>query len=167
VLAIELCHPDVEASLGDPAAAGRWLRAHGLRADVDAATVEDLRALRQAVDALLRAAAADAAPPAAALDRLNACSAAAAACLQLNWPSAGAPRMWLSTPAGPDTAVLGAFARSAIELLAGPDRERLRVCEAHGCDRLFLTATARRQWCSPACGNRVRVARHAARYRLR
>jgi predicted RNA-binding Zn ribbon-like protein len=75
--------------------------------------------------------------------------------------------MWLSTPGGPDASVLGAVARSAIELLAGHDRERLRVCGAHGCDRLFIAATPRRQWCSPACGNRVRVARHAARYRLR
>ncbi len=167
MLALDLCQPDAEAALGDPAAAGRWLRLYGLRSELAPSALDDLRTLRQAVESLLRAAAMGTAPPAASLDSLNACSAGAAACLQLNWPAAGAPRMWLSTPAGPDAAVLGAFARSAIELLAGADRERLRVCEAHGCDRLFLAATARRRWCSPACGNRVRVARHAARYRLR
>jgi predicted RNA-binding Zn ribbon-like protein len=73
--------------------------------------------------------------------------------------------MWLSTPAGPDAAVIGAVARSAIELLSGRDRDRLRVCAAHGCERLFLARGRRQQWCSPACGNRVRVARHANRRR--
>jgi predicted RNA-binding Zn ribbon-like protein len=167
VLALELCDPSVGADLADTAAAGRWLRSHGLRGDLSADGLADLRTLRDAIDSLLRAATADAAPPPSALDELNARSAAAAACLQLNWPAAGVPRMWLSTPGGPDASVLGAVARSAIELLSGRDRERLRVCGAHGCDRLFIAATARRQWCSPACGNRVRVARHAARYRLR
>ncbi|HET7429349.1 MAG TPA: ABATE domain-containing protein [Gaiellales bacterium] len=167
MLALDLCDPSAEADLSDTTAAGRWLRSHGLRGDLGADGLADLRTLRDAIDSLLRAATADAAPPPSALDELNARSAAAAACLQLNWPAAGVPRMWLSTPGGPDASVLGAVARSAIELLSGRDRERLRICGAHGCDRLFIAATPRRQWCSPACGNRVRVARHAARYRLR
>jgi predicted RNA-binding Zn ribbon-like protein len=163
MLALELCDPSVDADLADPTAAGRWLRTHGLRADLNADGLADLRTLRDAIDALLRAAAANTAPPASALDELNARSAAAAACLQLNWPAAGVPRMWLSTPGGPEASALGAVARSAIELLSGRDRERLRVCGAHGCERLFIATTPRRRWCSPACGNRVRVARHAAR----
>ncbi|HYW28828.1 MAG TPA: ABATE domain-containing protein [Gaiellales bacterium] len=167
MLALDLCDPSTDADLAEPTTAGRWLRDHGLRADVTPDGLADLRALRDAVDSLLRSAVERTSPSPSALDRLNARSAAAAACLQLNWPSAGVPRMWLSTPGGPDASVLGAVARSAIELLSGRDRERLRVCGAHGCERLFIAATPRRQWCSPACGNRVRVARHAARYRLR
>jgi predicted RNA-binding Zn ribbon-like protein len=165
MLALELCDPSVDGDLADPTAAGRWLRTHGLRGDLSADGLADLRTLRDAIDSLLRAATADAAPPPSALDELNARSAAAAACLQLNWPAAGVPRMWLSTPGGPDASVLGAVARSAIELLSGRDRERLRVCGAHGCERLFLATSSRQQWCSAACGNRVRVARHAARGR--
>ena len=71
-------------------------------------------------------------------------------------------------------AVLAAVARSTIELLAGEDGERLRRCSAPGCPRFFVARDARRVWCdSRTCGNRVRVARHAARrraamiYRLR
>jgi predicted RNA-binding Zn ribbon-like protein len=167
MLALDLCAASAEPTLTDTAAAGRWLRARGLRGDLGPGGLERLRLLREAVDALLRAAVDRQPPPITALDQLNAASAEAAACPQLNWPAAGAPRMWLSTPAGPDAAIVGAFARSAIELLSGRERDRLRVCGAHGCQSLFLAANPRRQWCSPACGNRVRVARHAARYRLR
>jgi predicted RNA-binding Zn ribbon-like protein len=167
MLALDLCATSSEAALADTAAAGRWLRARGLRGDLEPCGLERLRHLREAVDALLRAAVGLEPPPVTALDQLNAASAEAAACPQLNWPPAGAPRMWLSTPAGPDAAIVGAFARSAIELLAGRERDRLRICGAHGCQTLFLAANPRRQWCSPACGNRVRVARHAARYKLR
>ena len=167
MLAIDLCDASTGQTLSEPAAATRWLRGHGLRGGLSAPGLDALLALRESIDTLLRAAVADASPPAMALDRLNALSAEAAACMQLNWPAGGAPRMWVSTPGGPDAAALGAVARSAIELLCGPDRERLRICGAHGCERLFLASGRRQQWCSSACGNRVRVARHAARYRLR
>lgn len=167
MLAIDVTNPSLEAVLRDPRAAEAWLRDVGLRAELSDDGAESLRLLRAAVDRLLRAAASGEQPPPDALDELNDRSAAAAASPQLNWPADGRPRMWLSTPAGGDAAVLGAIARSAIDLLSGPDRSRLRVCEAHSCDRIFLATTPRRRWCSAACGNRVRVARHAARYRLR
>jgi predicted RNA-binding Zn ribbon-like protein len=167
MLALDIADADAARALCDGGSAAAWLRAHGLRADIGAEGLESLRGLRAAVDRLLRAAATGGQPPAGALDELNARSAEAAVCPQLNWPADGRPRMWLSTPAGGDAAALGAVARSAIDLLSGPDRARLRVCDAHGCDRLFLATTPRRRWCSAACGNRVRVARHAARYRLR
>lgn len=165
MLALDLCDPSTAPALAEAGTAGRWLREHGLRADLSSQGLARLRALREAIDALLRAAAGDEPPPPSALDLLNAGSAEGAACLQLNWPAAGAPRMWLSTPGGSDASVVGAVARSAIELLSGHDRGRLRVCAAHGCERLFLAAGSRQRWCSPACGNRVRVARHAARRR--
>jgi predicted RNA-binding Zn ribbon-like protein len=167
MLAVSITDPASHPALADPAAAASWLRGHGLRGDLSDDGLQALRDLRTAVERLLRAAATGDDPPADALDQLNARSAEAAVCPQLNWPADGRPRMWLSTPAGGDAAALGAVARSAIDLLSGPDRERLRVCEAHACERLFLATTARRRWCSAACGNRVRVARHAARYRLR
>ena len=167
MLALDICDPSADAALADRAAAGGWLREHGLHGDLTEAGLADLRELRAAVDELLRAAAEGRPPASTALDELNGRSAQAAASLQVNWPPAGAPRMWLSTPGGPDAAVIGAVARSAIELLCGRDRGRLRICSAHGCERLFLRAGRRHQWCSPACGNRVRVARHAARHKLR
>jgi predicted RNA-binding Zn ribbon-like protein len=55
-----------------------------------------------------------------------------------------------------------AVARSTMEALdesAAP----LAVCHAPSCGMLFVPATRRQKWCSPGCGNRARVARHAAR----
>ncbi|MGW6394668.1 CGNR zinc finger domain-containing protein [Streptomyces sp. NPDC055103] len=46
-----------------------------------------------------------------------------------------------------------ATARAAVDLLADPRRLTLRVCPSEDCGRLFLDATGRRRWCSPAtCG---------------
>ncbi|RKR73523.1 CGNR zinc finger domain-containing protein [Frondihabitans australicus] len=58
-----------------------------------------------------------------------------------------------------------ALARDAIALLASPAALRVRECAAPDCSRLFRQDHARRIWCSTACGDRVRVARHAARSR--
>jgi predicted RNA-binding Zn ribbon-like protein len=72
----------------------------------------------------------------------------------------------LRTASGDATgAILGAIARSAIELLGGPDGERIRSCAASGCGRVFVATRPGRTWCSNDCGNRTRVARHYARSR--
>jgi predicted RNA-binding Zn ribbon-like protein len=63
--------------------------------------------------------------------------------------------------------VLAGLAVSAIELLTGPAGEALRACGAPGCVLLFLKDHPRREWCSTACGNRARQARHYARTRGR
>ena len=59
--------------------------------------------------------------------------------------------------------VLAEIAWSAIDLLGGPDRERLRRCGA--CGTIFVATRPDRVWCSDRCGNRIRVARHHARTR--
>ncbi|MBV9195692.1 MAG: CGNR zinc finger domain-containing protein [Solirubrobacterales bacterium] len=64
-------------------------------------------------------------------------------------------------------AVLAAFAADTIDLLTGPRRDALRACGASGCMLLFLKNHPRREWCSAACGNRARQARHYARARAR
>jgi predicted RNA-binding Zn ribbon-like protein len=167
VLAIEFIDRSADADLATAETSMRWLAARGIRSELDDPAWVALRDLRDRIEHLLRAAAAGAAPSTEAIDHVNTCSAAASVAPQLNWPAGGQPRMWLRTPAGSHAMVLGLVARSAIDLLAGADRSRLRVCQAHGCDRVYLAASARRRWCSAACGNRVRVARHAARRRLR
>ncbi len=58
----------------------------------------------------------------------------------------------------------GAVARSAIELVGETD-SGLRICDAPGCGMFYVRSHRRQEWCSPACGNRARVARHAARIR--
>jgi predicted RNA-binding Zn ribbon-like protein len=63
------------------------------------------------------------------------------------------------------TEVRGEFARAALALLTDDLRQRLRLCRAPSCVLFFLKEHPRQQWCSPSCGNRARVARHAARHR--
>lgn len=60
--------------------------------------------------------------------------------------------------------ILARIADSAIELLAGPDSDRLGACAGPSCLLYFVAAHPARRWCdSKVCGNRVRVARHAKR----
>ncbi|MGW1043602.1 CGNR zinc finger domain-containing protein, partial [Streptomyces sp. NPDC002547] len=68
---------------------------------------------------------------------------------------------------GPGTAADHAvqlLAHQAVQLFAGPDRDRLRPCLAPNCLLFFVKNHARREWCSPTCGNRMRVARHYRRH---
>jgi predicted RNA-binding Zn ribbon-like protein len=51
-------------------------------------------------------------------------------------------------------------ARESITLLGGPDAAKLRACHAPGCVLYFVKTHPRREWCSIACGNRARAARH-------
>ncbi len=165
VLAIEFIDTRLGLDLGDAGATGRWLFHRGIRSEPTAADLAELARLQSTADHLLRTSVKGEAPAAGAIDHLNACSAAAAVAPQFNWPVNGRPRMWLSTSGDSGAHVLGVIARSVIELLTG-ERARLRVCEAHGCRRVYLSASTRRRWCSDSCGNRVRVARHAARRQL-
>jgi predicted RNA-binding Zn ribbon-like protein len=64
----------------------------------------------------------------------------------------------------PVTAGLARVAADAIGLLGG-DAARLRACGAPGCVLYFVKTHPRREWCSVACGNRVRAARHYQRVR--
>ena len=63
------------------------------------------------------------------------------------------------------TAGLAQVARQAIDLLGGADGAQLFACYAHGCVLYFVKSHPRREWCSVACGNRVRAARHYQRVR--
>jgi len=65
--------------------------------------------------------------------------------------------------ASPPDAFLADIATSAITLVGGPGRDRLRRCGAPGCGRWFVASRPRQRWCSPTCGNRARVARFQER----
>lgn len=71
-------------------------------------------------------------------------------------------------PTGSATSTaLAVLAREAIDLFTGPAAGQLRACNAPGCVLYFLKSHPRREWCSEACGNRVRAARHYQRTRAR
>jgi predicted RNA-binding Zn ribbon-like protein len=125
-----------------------------------------VRAVRRAVVVLFDAAVRGDPLPATFLATVNVASAAAPVALRLDpkGPAGGSLALRDALPAGPGT-VLGALARSAVGLLGGPDRDRLARCGAPGCGRFFLRNRGGQVWCSKACVNRARVARHHARRR--
>jgi predicted RNA-binding Zn ribbon-like protein len=122
------------------------------------ARLEDFRRLRDALRRLLGAAADDRDLPAADVAVVNDASAAAPLVVRLRDAAVVESRV-----GSPEDAILGAIAASAVELLGGPERELVRVCDAPSCGLYFLAARERQQWCTPSCGNRARVARHSAR----
>ena len=144
-----------------------------LASDVDRARIA--RPLQRLRDALRRLAA-----DATRDDRLAAASRTQdieAAAAELNRAAAAAPR-WsvieLVDGATPQRvtrstkpaaeAAISRIADAAIALFTGPERESLRACHAPGCVLYFIKQHPRREWCSAACGNRARVARHYQRH---
>src|SRR5437764_174740 len=61
--------------------------------------------------------------------------------------------------------VIAAIAAETIQLVGGPHGADLHACGAPGCVLMFMRSDRRSAWCSPACGNRARQARHYARKR--
>jgi predicted RNA-binding Zn ribbon-like protein len=69
---------------------------------------------------------------------------------------------------GPASAALAHIARSAVELLSGPDLGRVRNCADTTCSLLFIDRSrpGRRRWCSmDRCGNKSKTARYRHRRR--
>jgi predicted RNA-binding Zn ribbon-like protein len=177
-LAIEL-HNTLYASRGRAIdglveADGRkaWLTAIGKRLPAGGTgqdpSVEALVELRAAVREALHAAVEGRPPPRAAIETLNRASARAPRSAGARWRRSAAP-LWEPRVHTDDRAdvVLTAFAADAIELITGPRRDAIRACGAPGCVLLFLKDHPRREWCSDACGNRARQARHYERARRR
>ena len=108
-----------------------------------------LTPLRDAIRELFDAAASGAAPPEGAVELVNGLAAAP----RLRWGARG-PALVPEEPTGQ-------AARTAVELVAGG---RVHRCGNPRCVHFFV-AGRRRDYCSDACANRARVARHAARRR--
>lgn len=161
--------PPVEL-LREPADLDGWLAVQGDRLPRverggTSRRLADVRLLRDDVRALLSAAVNASRYPQDAVARVNATAAAAFTGTRLELQD-GVPAVSEFTTADlPSTAALAEIARSAILELAGGRRELLRSCGAPGCGAYYVAGRARQQWCSDACGNRARVARHAARRR--
>ncbi|MFD1828387.1 CGNR zinc finger domain-containing protein [Streptomyces desertarenae] len=121
--------------------------------------LDGFRRLREALRELCRASVAEEPRDERAVAVVN-----RSARLAVNWPELGGPTepgpvvRWAEPD--PHMVLLGAVAVSGVELLAGPVRHDLRACAAPGCILYFVRSHRRREWCTPGCGNRVRVARH-------
>ncbi len=151
-----------------------WLDAVGIERAGTHATEGELakaRALRDAVRRLAGhvtqdsrlAAASTMGDVAAAADQVN--SAAAELPAPLLTLRDGRLELRVRQGTSPVTTGLAQVAEQAAELLGGQDAARLRACYAPGCVLYFIKTHPRREWCSVACGNRVRAARHYQRVR--
>lgn len=142
-----------------------WLEEEGVLGPEESTEVSlrlpEFVALRASVRELLDASIGGGPFPAAALERLNEASARVPRRFRLE----GDVPCEVPLSAGLTPSILARIAWSAIELLGASERSRLRRCGA--CGRYFVSTRSDRRWCSDACGNRTRVARHHARRRAR
>jgi predicted RNA-binding Zn ribbon-like protein len=177
-VALALVNTEIQARgerldlLADGAALAEWLRSHGLPTEpavaIEPSDLEPVRELRGAIR-LMFLACADGRPAAeSVLSAINSASALASRVTRLSWKgdSPHSETVW-PRDAGVLEIALASLAEDAIATALGPSGQQLRACEAHGCIRLFIRDHGRRRWCSRACGDRVRVARHYRKVRQR
>jgi len=125
--------------------------------------------LREALFRVFASVATDRRPPAPDLEALNRWLPRALRRLRLARAGEGFAWRWVDDPDALE-APLWPVARSAAELLTGPDLAALRECADDRCRWLFLDRTRNhsRRWCDmKSCGNRAKVRRHYRRRRAR
>ncbi|MEC3917987.1 CGNR zinc finger domain-containing protein [Nocardia sp. CDC160] len=150
--------------LPDAQALRAWLDIHALAIEACGdADLEAARTLREALYDLVEAAATNRAPDPAALTTVNAHAAHPSVQPTMVWDK----RNGFSLDRAPLSAdqALNLIARDAIDLLTGPERDRLHQCEADTCGTVFVVSGGGkpRRWCSSSsCGNRERVRAHRA-----
>ncbi|MEV6769616.1 ABATE domain-containing protein [Nocardia sp. NPDC051030] len=123
-------------------------------------SVEAVRTLRDHVAAAVQSARLGERPPNSALEAITSTQRAAPGYRAVVWDGS-AVTATLRRDGSPTEVLLAELAEATAVFLADPSITKIRQCEGPTCRQLFLPATARRRWCSPAlCGNRVRVARY-------
>jgi predicted RNA-binding Zn ribbon-like protein len=144
------------------------LRERGRVPAVSAAEAEErldeLRAARDDVLAVMGALTDGVPLPVAACRRINARARAHPVVSQL--PVGDRPATARSVEHGsPVDELIGRAMHAFIGFVASPEVERLTLCDAPGCGQFYLRDRPDQQWCGVSCGNRARVARHQARRR--
>jgi hypothetical protein len=117
------------------------------------ARLDEIRATRDDVFAVLSAVADRRAGPRSSAERLDARARRFPVVAQLR----GGPVV-LNHPDSVDE-LLARVTHAAIALAGEPGG--LAFCDAPSCGQFFIRDRPNRQWCGPACGTRARVARHA------
>jgi predicted RNA-binding Zn ribbon-like protein len=128
--------------------------------------LDEIRALRDDVHAVLRATVDGAPLPGAAVARINAQARALPIVAQIG----DRPGDRRAQPAARTNAVdelLARVAADAIETVGSGGSDAVRFCDAPSCGGFFAPERANQRWCDESCGTRARVARHAAAHRGR
>lgn len=156
-------------ALATPGEFRAWLRVVCPHERARGADLERFRVLRDALRRLAALRTADDRPAAASATtdaRRAVADVNAAAALAPTWPKlvlrGRTLEQTVADSAPPGDRLLTTIAREAIDLFASAE---LRACRAPGCVLYFVHDHPRREWCSSACGNRARVARHYERHR--
>ncbi|WP_411093559.1 CGNR zinc finger domain-containing protein [Streptomyces sp. 049-1] len=179
---VSVVRAQTQDAIDTDAGAAAWLNAVAHRLQTEGAiplepldaeqvgpTAEHLRELRSALRHLATETTDDP-RPAATTPSLTRAEAIAAlndrsqAWPQLSWPGEAGPTRTYDGPGTVQDLAVQFIAHQAVELFTGPNRDRLRPCMAPNCLLFFVKNHSRREWCSPVCGNRVRVARHYRRH---
>ncbi|QUQ62853.1 CGNR zinc finger domain-containing protein [Kutzneria sp. CA-103260] len=161
-------HGGVADDLETAEAARRW------RADIDEELRSELITLRRAIRALFARAVRPGPPSPAdarrlmpvdeALSVVNNAAALDPVAPQLSWSDKPLASL-RSVREDARARLLAGYARSAIEFLAGPDRDKLTACTAPRCVRYFVKTHGRQEFCKTSCANRARAARFYDRRR--
>jgi predicted RNA-binding Zn ribbon-like protein len=129
-----------------------------------AARLDEVRAVRDDVKAVLRAAVDDVPLPARATARLNARARALPVVGQLG-RRAGELRTAPAERASAIDELLARVAAETIALVGSGGSDTIRFCDAPSCGDFFAPDRPNQRWCDDSCGTRARVARHAAHAR--
>jgi predicted RNA-binding Zn ribbon-like protein len=151
--------------LADKRAANDWLGQHQLPLVSGNGPVHhDLVQHRDLLRGLFTAVVNGTPLPRQALKTVNAYAARAPVTLTARRLANGDVQVDLISQGTATDVLFGQLSRSTLALLAAPARGQLEQCRAPGCILFFLKQRPRQLWCSAACGNRARVARHYARH---
>jgi predicted RNA-binding Zn ribbon-like protein len=163
--------PEVTEELTDPEALAAWVAQCGPfggtgRVPLPArAAVDEARALREAVHALVMASLRDGGPAAVGTSARNRLNRAATAAVPTPRLTPSGELRWLADD--PVPATLSLVARDALELAASPALlARVHACASPACGALFLDQSrpGTRRWCSmDICGNQAKKAGMRAR----
>lgn len=140
-----------------------WLTVNGFPSTVagEPDALAAFHSLRDSLDKLFDACLHDCRPDPGTVEAVNEIARRAPLHLRLTWDHG--PTAEPVIDASPLERALGEIVGEAITLLSGDDAELLRRCHGPRCVLLFIKNQPRRQWCTPECGNRARVARHYRR----
>lgn len=152
-------------------ALGRTLRQEARRNPQGAKQALDrARKVREDIFRIFSASVAGHAPPASALEKLNAAVSQAFSTRRLTAAGSGMEWEWPESPPLHLDRILWPAVVSAAELLTSDELSRVRECEGERCAWLFLdrSKNSSRRWCDmTVCGNRVKARRHYARTKRR
>lgn len=122
--------------------------------------LDDFRGLRTAIRQLLEASARKDVLPRRAMEIVNLFATDTARVPQLVPEGRGSRIIQEILSEDPASLFFGRVALSTMEVLT---TMRVGICGAPSCGLFFIADRPDQRWCSNGCGNRARVARHAAR----